>query len=326
MQNLRGVGSMATLQGTTSRTLHILDRKTGAVVWSVDAEYGFFHNAVAAGNGKLFTLDRINWHSPGLESESVDGAISPSRAPERRSAVDHSDKPAVLTAYEMESGEVLWRRINDGGHAVFGTWLAYSARRDMVVECYRGNRDYFESGSRKTRMQVWRGTTGERVWRRFDEEGWSYAGGPVMLVGDVILCQSGHEIDAVNLLNGEKYRKPSPLTGEPMEFRAHTRYGCGHKLACQNAMFFRSGSAGYFDLANHAGVGNFGGFKSGCTVNMIPADGMLVCPEYTRTCGCSYQLQTSCAMVHRPEGEVWTRNAAVGREYLRRGGRLRSSR
>ena len=53
---------------------------------------------------------------------------------------------------------------------------------------------------------------------------------------------------------------------------------------------------------------NFGGFKSGCTINLIAANGVLNAPEYTRTCTCSYQNQTSLAMVHMPEVETWTFN------------------
>jgi hypothetical protein len=51
---------------------------------------------------------------------------------------------------------------------------------------------------------------------------------------------------------------------------------------------------------------NFGGFKSGCTSNMIPADGVLNIPDYTRTCTCSYQNQTSVGLIHRPDTEFWS--------------------
>jgi hypothetical protein len=69
---------------------------------------------------------------------------------------------------------------------------------------------------------------------------------------------------------------------------------------------FRSGAAGYYDLKNHSGTGNFGGFKSSCTANLIVADGVLNAPDYTRTCTCSYQNQTSLALVHMPGVEIWT--------------------
>jgi hypothetical protein len=69
---------------------------------------------------------------------------------------------------------------------------------------------------------------------------------------------------------------------------------------------FRSGAAGYFDLCNDGGTGNFGGFRSSCTNNLVVAGGVLTAPEYTRTCTCNYQNQTSLALVPMPEAEMWT--------------------
>ncbi|MCP4376359.1 MAG: hypothetical protein GY794_09315, partial [bacterium] len=65
------------------------------------------------------------------------------------------------------------------------------------------------------------------------------------------------------------------------------------------------------------GTGNFGGFKSGCTSNLIVADGVLNAPDYTRTCTCSYQNQSSLALVYMPEVETWTYAGTV-----RRGGSM----
>ena len=74
-------------------------------------------------------------------------------------------------------------------------------------------------------------------------------------------------------------------------------------------MTFRSAAAGYFDLANDGGTGNWGGFRSSCTANLVAADGVLNAPDYTRTCTCSYQNQCSLALVHMPDVETWTFNA-----------------
>ena len=61
-------------------------------------------------------------------------------------------------------------------------------------------------------------------------------------------------------------------------------------------MAFRSGTAGYYDLAGDGGTGNLGGFRSGCTSNLVIADGVLNAPDYTRTCTCTYPNQTSLAL------------------------------
>lgn len=86
-------------------------------------------------------------------------------------------------------------------------------------------------------------------------------------------------------------------------------YGCNTCVASEHLLTFRSGAAGFYDLSNLGGTGNLGGFKSGCTSNLIAADGALNAPDYTRTCSCPYQNQTSLALVHMPEIELWTYNA-----------------
>jgi len=60
------------------------------------------------------------------------------------------------------------------------------------------------------------------------------------------------------------------------------------------------------DLTRGQGTASIGGFKSGCTSNLIIADGVLNAPDYTRTCVCSYQNQASLALVHMPEVVHWT--------------------
>ncbi|MEE8576109.1 MAG: PAS domain-containing protein, partial [candidate division Zixibacteria bacterium] len=88
----------------------------------------------------------------------------------------------------------------------------------------------------------------------------------------------------------------------------------------EHLLTFRSAAAGFFDLANDGGTGNFGGFKSSCTSNLVVANGVLNAPDYTRTCVCRYQNQTSLAMVHMPEVETWTDNS-----YLSAGNVISSS-
>ena len=47
-------------------------------------------------------------------------------------------------------------------------------------------------------------------------------------------------------------------------------------------------------------------WNSDLSIYDIDDDGVLNAPEYTRTCSCGYQNQTSLAMVYMPEVEMWT--------------------
>jgi hypothetical protein len=85
-------------------------------------------------------------------------------------------------------------------------------------------------------------------------------------------------------------------------------YGCNTAIASEHMLTFRSAAAGFYDMSRDGGTGNFGGFRSGCTSNLLVADGVLNAPDYTRTCTCSYPNQTSLALVPMPDVEMWTFN------------------
>jgi hypothetical protein len=109
-----------------------------------------------------------------------------------------------------------------------------------------------------------------------------------------------------DIKTGKPVERVNPITGEKELWEWSRTYGCNHPVASENLLTFRSGAASFYDLAEDGGVGNFGGFKSGCSINLIAADGVLSAPDYTRTCSCSYQNQTSLALVHMPDIEFWT--------------------
>src|SRR5439155_1098623 len=111
---------------------------------------------------------------------------------------------------------------------------------------------------------------------------------------------------ACDVLTGEPYKVRDPLTGQLVEWTWTRTYGCNTPAASECLLTFRSGAAGYYDLLNDGGTGNFGGFRSSCTNNLVVAGGVLVAPDYTRTCTCSYQNQTSVGLVHDPDAEMWT--------------------
>ncbi|MCA9152967.1 MAG: hypothetical protein KDA92_26875, partial [Planctomycetales bacterium] len=111
-----------------------------------------------------------------------------------------------------------------------------------------------------------------------------------------------------NLLTGTPVLIKNPLTQEEQPWQLCRTYGCNTIVASENLLTFRSGAAGFYDLETMSGTGNFGGFKSGCTSNLIVANGVLNAPDYTRTCTCGYQNQTSLALVHAPEMDMWTVN------------------
>ena len=276
---------------SASERLYVMDRHSGAVKWSFESEFGFLHNGIVAGEvgGKemLFVLDKLH---PGVEAQL-----------ERRG--EEIPTGYRLVALDLNTGNVLWET-ND---CIFGSYLSLSEEYSMLLESTRASRDTVR-GESGTRMVAYDARDGNVLWNESAE----YKAFPI-LHHDTIICGAESwapekQAQHFNLLTGERLTRESPITGSEVELRWARGYGCNHPLASEHMVFFRSGAAGYFDLNQNSGTGNFGGFKTGCTESLVAADGVLNAPDYTRTCICAYQNQLSLALVHMPENEAWTFN------------------
>ncbi len=259
-------------QLSSSKHLVVMDRFSGRPLWTATARTGFRHNATCIGGGRLYAIDR-----PSGE-QITDFKRRGLPLPEPR-----------LLAYDLKTGKELW-----AAEEVFGTWLSYSERQDVLVEAGRVTRDTLLDEPKG--MRGYRAKDGAVLWY---EQGYT---GPAMIRGDEVLQGQG----ACDVLTGALKMREDPITGRQVPWTWLRNYGCNTPAASENLLTFRSGAAGYFDLCHDSGTGNFGGFRSSCTNNLIVAGGILTAPEYTRTCTCSYQNQCSVALVHMPEAEMWT--------------------
>jgi outer membrane protein assembly factor BamB len=266
---------------SASRRLVVLNRKTGERLWDREARYGFRHNSIAVGAGKVFCID----------------ALSPAkRQALRRRGKQLGDYQPRLMALDVRTGQEIWST----GEDVFGTFLNYSAEHDVLLQAGSAFRDRAKDEA-DTGMVAYRGEDGHVIWKDLELK----HSGPCLLHHDTIITQG----PAYSLLTGQPKVRKHPLTGATLPWRFTRNYGCNTAVASEHLITFRSAAAGYYDLAGDGGTGNFGGFKSSCTSNLIVAGGLLNAPEYTRTCECRYQNQTSLALVHDPEVEVWTFNS-----------------
>ncbi len=276
------LGWMGSYSGTSSRRIAVLDRYDGEVLWEKEADVGFRHNAIIASDDTLYIID-------GLSNNALERI--------KRRGEEPEDATRIY-ALELSDGEERWSTDSN----VFGTFLLYSDEHDILLE--GGSRDLRHrlgdepTGSTAAR----RGETGELIWE----------GGGFTLPGAVRdeMLIPGRPGNARSLLTGETWQREQPHTGRTSSWNYGRRYGCNTLNASEHLLLYRSGYAGYFDLEYDSGTGNFSGFRSGCTANLIAADGVLNALDYTRTCTCSYALQTSLALVHMPEDsniEFWTR-------------------
>jgi outer membrane protein assembly factor BamB len=260
-----------------SKRLTVLDRRSGQERFSIDAKLGFRHNSIIAGNGMLFAIDR-----PVLAAASAKGKNAPQ---------------GEVVAFDLASGKRLWKHDRDA----FGTWLSYSATHDVLVESGLMSRDTLADEA--PGMRAYQGRTGRVLWNRPDYFGPSLIHGDRILKGGDARAGSG---TACDLRTGKPIERIDTLTGGSIPWRWERTHGCNTPAASEHLVLFRSGSAGYYDLCNDGGTGNLGGFRSSCTLNLIAAGGVLTAPDFTRTCSCSYQNQTSIGLIHAPEVEAWS--------------------
>jgi len=279
---------------SASLALLAFDRRSGQVRWKTNAVHGFLHNGIVAGGGRIYCLDRLPKRIEDYNKRRGIAAGAPYR----------------IVALDAQSGKLLWSR----SESIFGTWLGYSEPRDILLlagaAAVDRSPDEATSG-----MAAYRGKDGSLLW---ENRTVVYAG-PCMIHHDTIITNVASykkSAGAFGLLDGKPVTIANPLTGKQEPWSFTRTYGCNTAVACENLLTFGSGAAGYYDLAGHSGTGNFGGFKSGCTSNLIAADGVLNAPDYTRTCTCPYQNQTSLALVHLPEAEMWTHGLAGSEEKV----------
>lgn len=252
-----------------SRRLVVFDRHSGEILWKRDAVFNFRHNNIAVSAGTIFFTD----------------AVTESKLSSEKRAEVAPDAEPTLYALDLKTGREIWKTSED----VFGTFMNYSAEHDILLQAGSKYRDRAKDEVGEG-MVAYRGSSGDVLWHNRDVE----YGGPCLLWRDRIITNGGGGF-ALDL-----------FTGKPTGWSYSRMYGCNTAVGSENLLTFRSGAAGFYDMLTDSGTGNIGGFRSSCTNNLIVANGVLNAPDYTRTCSCAYQNQTSLALIHMPEAEFWT--------------------
>ncbi len=197
------------------------------------------------------------------------------QAPRAKNIPAPTQPGGTLLALDRTDGRILWRRSDD----IYGTLLALSPEHDVLLMSYQSTRFKLPS-ELGGRMRAFRASDGEPLW----ETDAVYGSRPV-LNGRIIYAQPGSW---------------DLLTGEALPFRFSRSYGCGTVAGSRHLLVFRSATLGYVDLTSDRGTENYGGIRPGCWINAIPAGGMVLMPDATDRCRCSYLIKASIGL--RPYG------------------------
>ena len=244
-----------------------LDAKTGELKWQFAPKHSIRNNAIGIAGDKVYVIDR-----PLVETDHVANPRRDGRHVEKLPAAEIPG--GVLIALEAKTGKEIWRNDKD----IFGTQLAVSETHSTLMLNYQAVRHNFfalpsETGGRLAGFDI---ETGQRRWDRAAQ----YQTRP--LINDYKIYAQGGAWDLI--------------TGEAIPFDFERSYGCGQISASTNLMLFRSATLGYKDLSRDAGTENYGGIRPSCWINAIPANGLVLVPDGSSKCLCSYQMKAWFAL------------------------------
>jgi outer membrane protein assembly factor BamB len=300
---------------------------TGATLWTHQGKR-IGNLTMSVGEGKVFFAESVVSEELTKQalSERQDligkGVYEETQSMKKAGTYTPSDI-RVVVALDAASGKKLWERPVDFTGCC-GDAMGSAYQKDVLLffGCV-GNHDAYrfqEEQLTYRRIVALSASTGEILWSRPI----NYRVRPVV-IGDKIII----EPRACDLRTGKIQTRIDPITGKqvPWEFLrpGHT---CAITSAAPNALFYRSSCVAFYDLVRDAGVALFGGIRPGCWINMIPANGLVLVPEASVGCTCSYPLRGSFALVHKPDrAQPWTvfinhtetkqREQAVPRPYDR---------
>jgi outer membrane protein assembly factor BamB len=246
---------------TEGKTLFAMDAKTAKVLWRHEPKDYIGNNAVAIDDQNVYLIDRTSlWTNQKKRREPNPSTPIPS---------------GRLTAVNKKTGAVKWT--NNKG--VFGSAALVSQPARRVCVWHEDKLTGFDadSGKRIYSVQSWYGEHAYQIK-------------PPVIVGDTIYW--------------EKYAF-DVRSGAKRMYELRRAYGCGSVSASQNMLFFRSGTIGYVGLDSiRTGKGgittreihNFGGIRPGCYINIVPAGGVVLIPDSSSSCSCSYFNQCWIAL------------------------------
>ena len=249
-------------QFSESSSFFALEAETGKLLWRYDAQESIRHNAIAIGAGRVHLIDRAV--APG-------DLLTGPRGKDPKGQKPSGHPTGKLFTFSAKTGEKLW----DSDHDIFGTTLAFSERHDTLLMFYQPTRFRLPSET-GGRIAAFRAGAGDRLW----ESKVNYSTRPLINYDTII----AHPV-ALNL-----------VSGKPVALNVPKSYGCGQVAGSRNLLVFRSGTLGYYDLTRKAGTENYGGLRPGCWINALPVGGLVLVPDASSGCKCSYQNRAWVAL------------------------------
>lgn len=237
-------------QFTESGLFFARDAKTGEEKWRFKPRHSIRHNAIAIGGGRVYLIDRAK--------------ADADRQERRGEKTPQPHELGTLYCLDAKNGEVLWKSDDD----IWGTVLALSVDDDALVMAYQPG-SFSLPSEQGNQIAIYQASSGKKMWAA---QGLKYKTRP-MIIDSKLYVQGG----AWDLLSGIE-----------QPFNLKRSYGCGMMTGSPHLLLFRSATLGYYDLTGSYELSNYGGIRPGCWINAIPAGGLVLMPDASARCSCSY--------------------------------------
>jgi len=262
-----------------SLMLFAIDPKTSRLKWTYTPKHSIRNNAIALGDGTVYFIDRLPAEIDKLRRSKV-------RTLQRRgqTAGLPTHPAGDLVALDAATGRVKWQESGD----MFGTFLSLSTDHGILLMSYLEHawKTNSEEGGR---IAAFYASTGKLLW----DESIEYYNPPIIVGAEIYAYPCKYD-----LFTGKKEAIVNPITSEQEDWYIKGKtFGCGPMTGSEILLLNRSGTLTYADLTNYQGkLESFGGLRPSCWIAALPVGGIVLMPDNTSGCNCSYQNQASIAL------------------------------
>jgi len=257
----------------TSRSLFALDAESGRVKWTYAKNGIIINTTITIGDGSIFFIES---HGAAARANTL------GRMPGK---VFLEEDANYLVSLDMSTGRARFKKKVDLSNMRLIVYLNYA---DGIL---------LMSGGKYVDKKLWyyfqamEPLLGKPIWQQNHNSGYDPGGG------------HGEQNRHPTIVGDTVYTYPFAYrlkTGERLDSYRFDRsgHGCGGISASAHALFWRGGNPLMRDVPGGAARKINHVSRPGCWINIIPAGGMVLIPEASSGCTCSFPLQTS--MAYRP--------------------------
>ena len=286
-----------------------IDVTSGALRWRRDGG-NIMPSTIAIGDGRLFFVDRTL--TPEQTAQGLKGVAKALRLDQRGKPVPPDVR--LIVALNAETGKTVWTRPQYVSDCVVKVTkgageMTLMYADNVVLLCgqpWKGHfwREFFSGAFSRRSLIALAGGDGRPLWS--GRKG--YRSRP-LIVGDRIIAEPW----AYDLHTGAEILRAHPITGAEAKWQmSRPGHHCGNIAAAPNMLLFRSGVTAYYDLLGDYGTAHFGAQRSGCWINCIPANGLVLVPEASSGCVCPFSVTTTVVFAPRKTTRAWGMFSAPG--------------